>query len=204
MPGLDLSAPLTAIVDFKDPLSYLAVAPTCALVKRLGIVCDWLPRVGATAHTRPTGAAAREDRGTRHRRLRGDYAMRDLNRYGPAGIDNPPAGDSRLLAQALLGVREAKPELLTGFVERAFDLVWRERAVMDDRHVIADMLADMGLRALQLEDEDTVLRAVEASLAEVGVLNAPAYVIEGEVFMGRAHLPMIEWIIGGRIGTGPI
>lgn len=204
MSGLDPSAPLTVIVDFKDPLSYLAIAPTCAMVKRLGVACDWLPKVAAVTTGRSSVSTAAEDRGTRHRRLRSEYATRDLLRYGPTGIDNPPAGDSRRLAHGLLSVRRAKPELLTSFVERIFDAIWRARRAMDDPRTVETVLADMGVNASTLNDMNVALQAIDASLAEAGVLNAPAYVIEGEVFMGRAHLPMIEWIIGGRTGSGPI
>ena len=39
---------------------------------------------------------------------------------------------------------------------------------------------------------------VLARWREAGVVEAPAYLVGDEVFIGRAHLPMIEWIYQAR------
>ena len=41
-------------------------------------------------------------------------------------------------------------------------------------------------------------RADEHELAALGVWNVPAFLSHGEVFIGRQHLPMIEWLATGR------
>jgi hypothetical protein len=50
--------------------------------------------------------------------------------------------------------------------------------------------------------------AAAASLAEAlrerGLSTVPCYLVNGEVFLGRQHLPMIRWILEGRSGPGPI
>ena len=61
--------PVRVAIDFKNPAAYLAIAPTRALEARLGLGFDWLP-VSVAALIRPDPAAANEDRGARHRRIR--------------------------------------------------------------------------------------------------------------------------------------
>jgi hypothetical protein len=41
-------------------------------------------------------------------------------------------------------------------------------------------------------------------LRTAGLVEAPAYVLGEEIFIGRAHLPMIEWLITGKAGPAPV
>jgi hypothetical protein len=45
---------------------------------------------------------------------------------------------------------------------------------------------------------------VLADWREAKAFEAPAYVVGDEVFIGRAHLPMIEWLYRGRTGAPPV
>jgi hypothetical protein len=49
-----------------------------------------------------------------------------------------------------------------------------------------------------------VAAELAALLRDRGVSGVPCYLVEDEVFLGRQHLPMIRWILGGRRGPGPI
>ncbi|MDX1384518.1 MAG: hypothetical protein R3190_12780, partial [Thermoanaerobaculia bacterium] len=44
----------------------------------------------------------------------------------------------------------------------------------------------------------------EGELRDAGVIRAPAFLVEDELFIGRAHLPMIRWLLTGRSGPVPI
>ena len=46
--------------------------------------------------------------------------------------------------------------------------------------------------------------SLDAELRGFGLFQVPAYVVDGEVFYGRQHLPMIEWILNSRSGSAPI
>jgi hypothetical protein len=37
-----------------------------------------------------------------------------------------------------------------------------------------------------------------------GAFGVPAYLLHGEVFIGRQHLPMLEWLLTGQPGAPPI
>ena len=41
-------------------------------------------------------------------------------------------------------------------------------------------------------------------LLEQGLLSAPAFVLEEEIFHGREHLPLIRWMLEGSGGTPPV
>jgi 2-hydroxychromene-2-carboxylate isomerase len=48
------------------------------------------------------------------------------------------------------------------------------------------------------------LAELQAALQSAGLFNVPAYVVEDDVFYGRQHLPMVEWLLTGRGGEVPI
>ena len=43
---------------------------------------------------------------------------------------------------------------------------------------------------------------LQAQLHGAGIFGVPTYVIDGEVFFGREHLPAVRWLLG-EVGTGP-
>jgi 2-hydroxychromene-2-carboxylate isomerase len=45
---------------------------------------------------------------------------------------------------------------------------------------------------------------VRAELEAAAVWNVPAFLVGGELFIGRKHLPMVEWLATGRTGPPPI
>jgi 2-hydroxychromene-2-carboxylate isomerase len=203
-----MSEPIRVAIDFKSPTSYLAIAPTHALETRLGLTFDWLP-VTVPALVRPKPAAAREDRGARHRRIRAAYVANDLRRYAAArGLelgDVHREPDTTTASLGLLWLRRQAPARASDYVDRVFDRVWRENAVADVGF-IEETLAEGadGFRAYAAGDGPRELETVHAELADAGVWNTPAYLVAGDLFIGRQHLPMVEWLAGGRAGAPPI
>ncbi len=61
-----------------------------------------------------------------------------------------------------------------------------------------------GFEAWSAERGPATVAALEEELRDRGMGGAPCYWIDGELFLGRQHLPMIRWILGGREGPGPI
>ena len=45
--------------------------------------------------------------------------------------------------------------------------------------------------------------ASQLAVFEAGIFGVPGYVLEGEYFFGREHLPMVRWILAGRQGGAP-
>jgi 2-hydroxychromene-2-carboxylate isomerase len=197
-----MSERVTVCVDFKSPHAWLAIAPTRALEARLGARFDWRPRaVPPLPRPKPLGPNA--TRGERHRALRAAYWERDLARYAESqGLrlrDPYREIDTERPSLALLFLRGRAPERAGEFAARAFEALWQD----DAPEVATDALgAEFAEWARKQGPEE--LAANEAELEALGVWNVPAYLVGGELFLGRQHLPMVEWLVRGRAGPPPI
>ncbi|MDO9315985.1 MAG: 2-hydroxychromene-2-carboxylate isomerase [Burkholderiaceae bacterium] len=83
---------------------------------------------------------------------------------------------------------------LTGAVLRG---VWVDDVNTADAHVLAAMLASLGLPARRMEDSYSQAaharyEADSARAIEAGVFGAPSYVIDGEIFWGQDRLDFVQ------------
>jgi 2-hydroxychromene-2-carboxylate isomerase len=198
-------APLSVCVDFGNPHAFLAIAPTRALERRAGVAIDWLPFAAPPLY-RPPPPRPDDDRGARHRRIRALYVERDLARYATArGVE---LGDvyrgaaSPLARLGLLWVRRTTPQNAGEYVERLFELRWREHRDIDAPEVVAALVAEFapaGCADYCGDECVEALDALEGSLVAAGITNVPTYVLSGgEIFVGRQHLPLIETRLSKR------
>ena len=200
---------IAVCIDWKSPHAWLALAPTRALEARLGQTFDWRPFV-VPPLTPPAVARADEDRGTRHRRMRAEYLARDLERYaiarGLALGDPYRHPNTKLAAQGLLWLRQRAPSRAGEYVARVFELLWNDGADVADLAVIESALgADArGFRDYAAGPGPDALAVHQRELVEAGVWSVPTFLVDGEPFLGRQHLPMVEWLATGRAGSPPI
>ncbi len=207
------SSVLTVCIDFRSPQGWLAVHPTFALEDELGIVADWLP-VLVRPNAAPRAAAPTDDRGTRHRAMRAAYYERDLQRYAALrGLSLGRASrtdDSRLAALGLLYVKPGGQVATRRYIEAVYRAYFTSGEPMQlaDRNAIAACIEESGGNtggfAAFAHAETERFDALQAQLAAAGLQHSPAYLAQGDVFTGRAHLPMLRWLLGGRVGTPPI
>jgi 2-hydroxychromene-2-carboxylate isomerase len=188
---------LSVAIDFKSPQAYLAIAPTCAIANELGIEIDWLPMVTSPASAPPTG----DDRGARHRRIRADYLERDVARYAVArgleirGFDRHR--DSSLAAIGLLWAKRQDSKIVRTYVEHVFERYGREMLDLADENAIRAVLMEIGTPVSGFEvfvkDEGRAqLARIQLELREAGVFDVPTYLVNGENYLGRQHLPLIR------------
>ena len=205
------STPLLVVLDLRDPFSYLALAPARALGIEKNALIDWIPARGHTLVS-PTEPDASDDRGILHRRARAKMIAREIAVYAEAQsleISQPYRdGPADAAYGAWLWLRENRPERLAGFLDALFKAYWAaELDPANTDHVASLLDEDSTGRAeferWQTEHGDTALRSIESELHESGISQAPAYLLEDEVFYGRQHLPMIRWILESRPGDGP-
>jgi 2-hydroxychromene-2-carboxylate isomerase len=205
---------LMVAIDFKSPQSYLAKAPTRELAKELGVAIDWEP-VRARPLTPPAAETTHDDRGTRHRRFRALYFERDLHRYARAqGLalgDVYRSPDSSLAGMGLLWVKRhaagaGARGMVDDYVDRVFDGYFGARLDLEDLGALRAVIEAVGApgdafspEAMRAEYDGTLAR-----LREAGAIEAPAYLVGGDVFIGRQHLPMIRWLLEGKTGAPPI
>ena len=44
---------------------------------------------------------------------------------------------------------------------------------------------------------------MQRAIFDAGIFGVPGYVLDGEYYFGREHLPRIRWILAGRVGRAP-
>lgn len=209
--GIDESR-LSVLLDIRQPQAYLALHPAAALAAECGLEINWLP-VAVEPLKAPTEPAPDDDRGVLHRRSRARAIARETATYAEVqGLhleayyrkDDPAA-----FHLAWLWLRERHPEQLFAFLAQAFRAWWACELEISSIEAVSALLDRCGIDASGYAswcDEPGPARAAALAeeLAERGLSRAPSYWIEDEVFVGRQHLPMIRWILGGRQGAGPI
>lgn len=206
----EFTAPLSVCVDVKHPLAYLALGPARALADELGLAVDWLPFPAAPMTPPP---AAGDDRGSRHRRIRARYLEADIQRYAAVqgltirALYRDP--DASLISLGLLWLRRHAPEQAVDFLQRTYSGYWQEGFDPEDAAAVAAVLEALGedgsaFTGFAAGPGRGELASLRQRLVAAGVFTVPSLVVEDEVFVGRAHLPMVRWLLTGRSGPPPV
>lgn len=191
--------------DYTNVASLLAFDPTCALADELGVEIQWLPfPSGVRSPSKPLGGE--ESVSERHTRVRAEYFARDTARYAAwrgielnrdaDGVDSSLACAGGLWATRHGVARDYNRHVLTEF--------WAGRLDIEDPEALAAVLDRQDAPGFESFDFVGPLAEHRAAVAARGAFNVPAYLVEDEIFVGRAHLPMIRWILQGRDGPGPL
>jgi 2-hydroxychromene-2-carboxylate isomerase len=185
---------LTVYIDFKSPESYLALQPLLALGEETGCGVKWRPfrcrQRELPEHSPDPGLTAS------HGRIREAYRQRINRRYAELqglSLDRPPGDDGTDAAlTALLGMDTDA----TAFVVAAFKAHWQDHQDLDDLNVVASLLASAACDSKQLASDalDHHQHDIEAD----GIVSEPALVVAGEVFIGRAHIPLVRQLLNQR------
>ena len=215
-------AELTVVLDIRYPQAFLALQPAMNFSKEHGVLVDWLPH-SVSSLKAPEQPGVEEDRGVRHRRFRAEQIAREIEVYAEAqGLvlrDLYRAWDSSAFELGWLWMRHHHRQQLEDFLCEAFRAYWAiefdptnasEVAILIDSLVVVGgdraggRLGGELFRAWAQSEGVAVLEGLAEALRAEGVFGVPSYLVEGEVFLGRQHLPMIEWILSGRRGRVPI
>lgn len=203
---------LSVLLDIRQPQAYLALQPAVSLAADCGIEINWLP-VAVPPLKAPSEPAAGDDRGVRHRRIRGEAIAREIGTYAEAqGLvleQYYRDGDAGPFNLSWLWVRERHPSRLFEYLNEAFRAYWAVELDVSDLGAVRGLLDRFGIDGSQLESwkqasGNVIASELASELRDLGVSRAPAYLVEDEIFIGRQHLPMIRWILGGRRGRGPL
>lgn len=205
-------APLAVCLDVRHPQAYLALAPVQSLAAELGIAVEWLP-FPVRPPQGPPPVTAGDDRGTRHRRARALFQARDVAVHaGLQGltIEQPfRTGDATAASLGHPWLRDRAPEVVPAYLARLFERFWRGSLDAASSGAIAGLLSELGQPAAEYERfaggaGPAELESLRAALVAAGVFTVPSLVAAGEVFVGRAHLPMVRWLLTDRAGPPPI
>lgn len=212
------AASLLAYIDFKSANSRLALGPTLALADEVGAAVDWRP-----LHLKPrrSKAAPAASRSGLHVRMRAEYRRREQALYaGNQGIEliHPPTEFDSFAANAgLLWMRRqgAAAGRCRAYVTQVFTETWAGRMDPADVNAVAAAIAAAGgegdkgegkkaLQAYLAGAAQAELDAVAAEARALGTNDTPAFVVGGELYIGRQHLPVIRWWLTGQVGEPPV
>jgi 2-hydroxychromene-2-carboxylate isomerase len=209
--------PLILYIDFKSPYAYLAKDPAYALEDDLGIEIDWrpltldIPSYLGSARLDAQGKVAESNR-TPQQWSGVKYAYRDARRYaslrGLTIRGTTKIWDSSLAGIGMQWAKVQGHKILRGYIDRVYDRFWKRELDIEDPAVIERVLAEAGAdlsgfaayhTGAGRNDNDRI----QAQIFEAGVFGVPSFIVDGELFFGREHLPRIRWLLTGRRGTAP-
>jgi 2-hydroxychromene-2-carboxylate isomerase len=182
---------LIAYIDFKSPGSLLAIDPTITLAERCGIAIDWRP-FSATERDLPDSGADRAVIASHHRVRLQSRRGTDTFYASLRGIELRYPQEDGSTELALGALAQVEGDRLP-FIRAAFSAYWEHHSDLDDPEVVAELLATS--EAGHTGDLSTTRAAFAAAQAEAeaaGVVDAPGFVIAGQLFIGRQHMPWIE------------
>lgn len=208
--------PLIVYVDLKSPYAYIAVEPTRVLAKSLGIAVDWrplsldIPSFAGSAKL-DSGDRVKESQRSESQWRWVKYAYHDARRYARLrGITlrgTIKIWDTTLAGVAMLWAKARGDDVLARYLDLTFEPFWKRELDAESMETIKGVLVASGADATGFEQEYETARPryLEQQLAifDAGIFGVPGYVVEGEYYWGREHLPRIGWILGGRRGPAP-
>ena len=84
----------------------------------------------------------------------------------------------------------------TAFVVAAFKAHWQDQKNLDEWDVVASLLASAACDSKQLTSD--ALDRHQHDIEAEGIVSDPALVVAGEVFIGRAHIPLVRQLLNQR------
>ncbi|MDE2005026.1 MAG: DsbA family protein [Rhodospirillales bacterium] len=194
--------------DYKSPYAYLAKDLAYALESDGPVRLEWrpyildIPSYLGSAVVDEAGRVLAEARNAHQwRRVRYSYfdCRREAARRGLVIRGTRKIWDSALAASGMLFAQRAGEGVFRRYHDSVFERFWRRALDIEDPAVIAGVLAEAGAPdgfaaaapALRAEVA-AIMRAAEAD----GVFGVPSFVVNGELFWGREHLPGIRDMLG--------
>src|SRR6516162_2725502 len=197
---------VTTYIDYKSPYAYLAKDLAYGLERDFAVRVDWLPYLLdipsflGSAQVDDSGKVIEEQRNAHQwRRVRYSYmdCRRQASKRGLVIRGPQKIWDSTLAACGMLYAKRKGSAVLRRYHDLIFERFWKRELDIEDPGVIGAVLAEAGADAAGLsaylkeegrEELDRICRAAEA----IGVFGVPSFVLDGELFWGREHLPDIR------------
>ena len=212
-----LHAPPIVYIDFKSPYAYIAKDPTYAMLDDLGIDADWrpitldIPSYLGSARLDAQGKVAESNR-TQEQWSGVRYAYADARRYaklrGLTLRGTVKIWDSSLAHIGMMWAKQQSQRVLRDYIGRVYEPFWKRELDIEAPAVISRVLHEAGADVAGFEDYRhgpgrAQHDAMQAAIFDAGIFGVPSYVVNGELFFGREHLPMVRWLLSGQHGAAP-
>ena len=201
---------VTVYSDYKSPYAYLAKDLAYALEAEFPGRLEWLPYVLdipsylGSAELDAEGRVAHAERNAHQwRRVRYSYmdCRREARKRGLTILGTRKIWDSAPAAIAMLFAKRQGDAVFRGYHDLVFGRFWKRELDIEKTAVLLAVLSEAGADTAGfldfLADEGRrELDAIHEAAHEAGVFGVPSFVIGGELFWGREHLPSIRDILG--------
>lgn len=212
---------ITAYVAFGDLASWLTIRPLRRLIDKTGVLVELHPLIGSLGNIVSTNnKPGQEDPLARLKARRAAARTAATNREMSRqcemlGISEEAAGrvvDPLMLSVGLNWLRqrgEGQSQMLD-YIDRAFAQLYSKipEGELDSPEGVMALLRRLNCPVDRFHEfavaEAGKLEEQSETLLESGILSAPAFVADGEIFHGRQHLPLITWMVSGRQGQPPV
>ena len=203
---------LAVYIDYKSPYAYLAKDLVHELERDFAVHIDWLPytldipSALGSATVDDNGRVIEEQRNAHQwRRVRYSYmdCRRQAQKRGLVIRGPRKIWDSTLALRGMMYAKREGPTVLRRYHDTVFERFWKRELDIEDPGVIGMVLAGTGANTTGLptylagqsrEELENICRAAEA----MGVFGVPTFVLSGELFWGREHLPDIREMLGAK------
>jgi 2-hydroxychromene-2-carboxylate isomerase len=202
---------VTVYSDYKSPYAYLAKDPAYELAREYRVRLDWrpyildIPSYLGSARVDAHGQVIEEARNAHQwRRVRYSYmdCRRQARKQGLVIRGTQKIWDSRLAAAGMLQALRHGGEVFRRYHNTVFDRFWRRDLDIESLDTIAEVLSDAGGDHLAFRSGHVALLSEVASVnreAEtLGIFGVPTFVLDGEIYWGREHLPDIAGMLERR------
>ena len=196
---------IVVYTDFKSPYAYLAKDLAFELERDFPVRLDWLPycldipSYLGSATVDDSGQVLTESRNAHQwRRVRYSYmdCRRQARKRGLVIRGTQKIWDSSLAAAGMLFAKRYGHEVSRRYHDIVFDRFWRRALDIEQVAAIAGVLAEAGCDARDFpawaEDGRAEVAAISRAAEAMGVFGVPTFVVGGEIFWGREHLPDIR------------
>jgi 2-hydroxychromene-2-carboxylate isomerase len=199
-----MSAPPTLIVysDYKSPYAYLAKDLVYSLADAVPVRLDWrpyildIPSYLGSASVDAAGTVLQESRNAHQwRRVRYSYmdCRREAGKRGLTIRGTRKIWDSSLAAAGMVHALRDGEAVFRRYNDMVFERFWRRALDIEREDAIAGVLAEAGAASgFAAESCRQAVVAMSRAAEADGVFGVPSFMLDGELFWGREHLPEIR------------
>ena len=198
---------LTVYTDYKSPYAYLARDPVLALGTDGAVVINWkpyildIPQYLGSARVDEAGQVVEEDRNAHQwRRVRYSYmdCRRQAARQGLIIRGTRKIWDSTLAAAGMIFAQRQGPDVFRQYHKVVFDRFWRRDLDIEDVAVLDSLLVQAGASGFPAwaDTGRAEVARISREAEAMGVFGVPSFVLGGDLYWGREHLPDIRERLG--------
>ena len=217
MEALATAHRLIVYLDIKSPYAYLAKDPAYQLEEEFNIEIDWrpltldIPSYLGSAKTNTQGEVV-ESKRSPQQWLAVRYAYMDAKRYARLNdiilYGTQKIWDSSFAGIAMLWAKEQGRKELRSYLDIVYERFWRRDLDIENSEVMASLLLEAGVSTDGFLDYlhgpgRLIHDELQGNLHPAGIFGVPTFVIDGEIYFGREHLPSIRWHMSGCNGNAP-